>query len=423
MNAFRKAVPFCFALLLVGAPVAGREAAEPGPGRHLGVACKDSPGNTYDLYIPRVYAVGQEQLFPALFIHSPGGRPGTQGLESWAERRGVIIVSVNGYANRVVEGAESRAAGWAKIDLVQDAVIDSVESSVRIHPCLRFSMGFSGAAWASMRMAGNHNDKHAGVLMCAHSGNSSESKLARHIAVAFVHAENDDVHGPGAVRSSAKNLKGRGNPVREVCGDWGHSWGPRAEHERMLDWMLEVSRLIHPNLSPSEKARARADIKGRVEALAGEEDASARLKGAETLLGLPGAETWPETRELLAAWFSAKFELTMAAPGPVARHEALTALSEDKRLVRCAPGDRKRLSKELKGLRRKSPVRNEWKAELLYRQIAEFEKKCGRARTKLTQAAQSYGAIARRYSKTKAGRKAKEAAQRLVADINSGKTR
>ena len=112
--------------------------------------------------------------------------------------------------------------------------------------------------------------------------------------------------------------------------------------------------------------------------------------------------------------------MAMSMKDPVNVHEALTALSEDERVVKCASADRKRLAKELRELRRKSPVKKEWKAELLYRQVAEFEKKWERNRTKLTQAAQSYAAIARRYPKTKAGQRAKEATQRLVEEINSG---
>jgi hypothetical protein len=409
VSASGKAASVCLAALLASA--AG--AAGPAPGRHRRIKCSDAQW-TYDLYVPRAYAADGERRFPVLFISSPGGNPGRLGLESWAERRGVILVSINDSKNALDLGL---------YDDIQGAVVRSVESSLRAHPCLRFSIGLSGAAWASMHLAKREPEKHAGIVMLAHSGNGADRGLAKHVAVAFIHAENDEVHGADAVRRVYRSLEGRGDPVREVCGGWGHSNGPLEERVRMLDWMLEVARLTHPHLPPGEKRAARAAVTRRVEALGGMEDDEAKLREAETLLKLPGAERWPEARELRSAWFAARFDLAEAEPDLVERHEALTALSEDERLKRCAPKERSRLAKELSALRRASPVKEEWKAEQAYRKVAAFEEKYGRTRTKLARAAQSYAAIAKRYPGTKAGLKAREAAERLLEELGSGKKR
>ncbi|MHC4253871.1 MAG: hypothetical protein ACYS9X_32560, partial [Planctomycetota bacterium] len=312
------------------------------------------------------------------------------------------------------------SVGWEEVNKIQDAVIESVESTLRVHPCLRFSMGCSGAGWASMRMAGNHSEKHAGVVMLAHSGNGADSKLKSHIGVAFIYAENDKVHGASSVRSTARSLKSRGHLVREVCGEWGHTNGPLEEREKMMDWLLDVSPLTHPNLPAEERAKVRAEIKGRIEALPGIADPAERLRKAEALLALPDAGKWPEARQLRAAWFGAKYGLAEAATDPVEKHEALSDLAEDERARSYDAKDKRRLSDALRKMRSKSPCKEEWAARRMYQKVVAFEKKAGKSKLKRTQAARTYNAVAKKYSETIAGRKASEAAKRLVEELQSG---
>ncbi len=236
-----------------------------------------------------------------------------------------------------------------------------------------------------------------------------------------IHAENDKVHGPGSVRGTARSLKSRGHLVREVCGDWGHSNGPLEEREKMMDWLLDVSPLTHPNLPAEERGAVRAEIKRRIEALPGITDPAERLRKAETLLALPDAEKWPEVRKLHAARFGAKYELAEAEADLVAKHEALTDLSEDESARWRDSKDRRRLSDALRKMRSKSPCREEWAARRMYQQVAAFEKTAGKGKVKRTQAARSYNTIAKRYPDTISGRKAAQAAERLVKELNSGK--
>lgn len=400
-------------MLVSGCLVAGVAfGGEPAPGRYKRLACKGDPALTYDLLVPAAYAAEPERKFPVLFLSSPGGNPRFIKMEKWAERRGVILVAINDTKNDI---------GLPKWDTIQADVIESVESTLRLHPCLRFSMGLSGAAMASMRLANHYNDKHAGVLMLAHSGNGEDRRLAKHIAVAFVHAENDKIHSAGAVRRVARSLKRKGNPVREVCGDWGHSNGPHEYHVRFLDWMLDLQRLVHPNLPPDERKAAADEIARRAKALSGIADAAARLKEAEALFGLPESVTRRHSKELHAGWFSAAFELAEAEGDVVAKHAKLTALSEDARIARCPSAERRKLSKLLTKLRRASPAKQEWAAHRLYRQVEFMETKAGRSKSKKMQAAQSYAMIARQYADTIAGRKSADAAKRLAAELSGGR--
>ena len=381
---------------------------ELGPGRHRSLKCADAPQYTYDVYLPRAYGSDGDRHFPVLFLSSPGANPGFMGTESWAEKNGVIVVAINDTKNG------QTVAIW---DEIQSAVLGSVEATLRLHPHLRFSMGFSGGGMASMHLANRYGEKHAGIVMLGHSGNGEDRGLPKYISVAFVHAENDKTHPVGAVLRVFKKLKSRGHPVRKIVGDWGHDAGPVEHRLEMLGWVLEVARLSHPRLSQAERAEAHKQIKRRVDALAVEKDAGQRLKEAETLLELPGSDKWPSTRDLLAAWFSARFELAAAAGDLVEAHEALTELAEEEHVRRCAPADRRRLASELAKLRRKSPVKKEWKAKRMYDQIAAFEKKAGKSRSKLIQAVQSYNALARAYPRSKAGKKAAEDVKRIAKDL------
>ncbi len=410
MHASRSGVLVALAFGCLAAQVAFGE--EPAPGRYKRVACKGNASFTYDLLIPPAYAAEPERKFPVLFLSSPGGNPRFMKMERWAEERGVILVGINNTKNG------QTMAEW---DAGQEPVWESVNATLRAHPCLRFSMGCSGGGMASMHLANRHNAEFAGVVMLAHSGNLEDRDLAKHIAVAFIHAENDKVHGADTVRRIAGSLRRRGHPVREVCGDWGHSNGPHEYHVKFLDWMLGLQRLIHPNLSPGERKAAIAEVGRRAKALAGIADAAERLEEAEALLELPEAVTRRHAKGIFAAWFSGRYAVAEDEADVVAKHAALTSLSEDERLKRCTSGDRTKLKKALSELRRKSPAKEEWAAHKLYRQVEFMEEKAGESRMKRTQVARGYAMIAKKYPDTTSGRKAADAAKRLAAELTGGK--
>jgi len=375
------------------------------------VDCKDGK-HTYNLVLPPSYETDKDRRFPVLFTNTPGAGGGTYGMENWARRNELILVVLNDTKNGLPAAAYPAAFS---------AVMGSVEADLRVHPCLRFSMGMSGGGWAAMSLASKYNDKFAGVCMLAHSGNGADARLAKHIAVAFVHGEKDTVHGASSARRVAKSLESRGHPVRIHVGDWGHINGPLDIRERFMDWMLERMRLTHPKLPPAERKAEMAKVKRRIEALSGVADVSERLRKADALFDVPGIDRWPEARKLRSAWFGAKYEIAQAEADPVAKHEALTDLSEDERVRRCDSKDRRKLSDDLRKMRSKSPCKEEWAARRACQQVAAFEKKAGKSKMRRTQAARSYDAVAKRYPDTIAGRNAAEAARRLVEAINSGK--
>jgi len=53
-------------------------------------------------------------------------------MDPWAEKNGVIIISINDSKNDL---------DMKIIDEIQADVIKSTDTTLRLHPCLRFSMG------------------------------------------------------------------------------------------------------------------------------------------------------------------------------------------------------------------------------------------------------------------------------------------
>ncbi len=366
---------------------------------------------SYSFLKPPSYDREPKRRFPILFTSTASTRIHFFDMEKWAARNEVILVSINDTKNG------QTMEQW---DAVQSAVMESVEANIRVHSCLRFSLGMSGGGMASMRLAKSYNDKFAGVCMLAHSGNGEDRGLAKHIAVAFVPGQTDKTHGVQYARRIHKALKSRDHPVRIHVGDWGHGSGPLEYRERFMDWMLEHQRIAHPNLSPEDRKAAKAEVKRRINALAGIADLAERVAKAEALFDVPDIERWPEAKALRAAWFGAKYEHAQALPGEAAKHEALPDLLLHERTRMCGSTERRKLQQTLKDLRAKSPCKEEWAARRMLEQVAAFEEKAGKIKSKLRQAAMSYGAIAKRYPDTVAGRKAAEAAKRLIDAINAG---
>ncbi len=105
------------------------------PGVHKNVATED-PGQTFNVFLPKVYGERTEEAFPAVFISSAEGNPNFHGLEAWAEAHEVILVTING----------SRNGPWEPIHAAQKAVTAAAFKQLRVHHCLRFSMGNRVAA-------------------------------------------------------------------------------------------------------------------------------------------------------------------------------------------------------------------------------------------------------------------------------------
>lgn len=258
----KKIIPTTLALLIAvgmsplhaaknaGGKSADKSAAAPGvaaelptePGAHKRLPCAKDPKLTFDLYLPKAYAEPAkpgDRGFPALFLSAPHKNPGFRGLEKWAERNGVILVTFNDSENGPTDA----------VIKVQDAVLGSV-TGLRIHPTLRFASGFSGAGVASMVLASRKPREFAGIVVHCHS---LAPKLPKTTAIAYLARYQDEFLGYVGFLGAADEERGEGNYVHESFSPGGHDWAPRENFERALDAQLLYARLVNPGLNDSER--------------------------------------------------------------------------------------------------------------------------------------------------------------------------
>jgi hypothetical protein len=369
-------------------------AAEPlGPGKHSKLVCDGAADETWDAYVPKA-AEDPTARLPVLFISGPGGNPGFMGVDKWAEREGVVLVTINRSKNGPSE----------PIMASQAAVIAAADARLRLHPCLRFAMGMSGAAQASWLLVGNRPQQSAGVLMMGQAGFDSPFP-AKHISVAYLHGEKepnlsfiDDYFG---------RLKSAGNPVRRTVVPGGHVSGSAEDRVVLLDWMLAIARLGHPGLSAEERKRGESLFTTRIDALASIADVAEREAAALRLLDLPPIQARPVLlKKTEAIWRVAAFAHATASTDQVARAAGLLPLSTDPRLK--GTPEAAQIAKLLPDLRKDAACRSEFEAWAAWQQYSPqvATARGESARKKLSEILQQ---LAQRWPAT-AGAKAAEAA-------------
>lgn len=279
--------------LSVVAFVAPLHAAPPtAPGAHKKIPCLKNPEFTYDLYLPSGYDASVKPGFrgyPALFLSSPQKNPGFRGLEKWADKNGVILVTFN----------DSENGPFDQIIKVQDAVWGSL-GDIRIHPTLRFASGFSGAGAASLVLAMRKPKELAGVVMHCHS--LWDAKVAKSLAVSRLYQKKDEyqnyLYNMGAV-DVARNA---GNFVTEQFRDGGHAWFPTADFIRHLNMQLAYAKLTNPGLTDQERKEfgtwPEATLKEAATGTLSQEQADL----LQTLADAPALKSRPTRQPAVNAW-------------------------------------------------------------------------------------------------------------------------
>lgn len=390
-------------LLLLAALVLSCAAADAAPGTIRKVSCPGSV-ETYDIFIPKVYAEEPERRFPVVFVSDPGGNPHWHGLEPWAERQGVVMVTING----------SRNGPWAPIHAAQKAVTETVFAGYRIHPCLRFSIGFSGGAWASAVLAGKFKDDWAGVVMCG-SGWASKDVKAKHVLIGYHMGLEETVMPIERAREALKTDRDSGLTVRGIERPVGHVWAGTAELEELLEWMLEHQRLAHPRLSPEDKTAGLARLRTLAASAAATAEPGPRRAACERLLAIEPAAALPELKPVREAWLGAVLAETDDAAEPLAAWRSLDRAARSPWSAGAAGPARKELARRLDALQRKPPVKAEVEAAKALEPVKAAEAKMGSAKGAIQQVLAGYQGIAKRWPDTAAGRAAQDAAERLAA--------
>jgi len=275
------------------------------PGAHKRLPCDGNKEWTWDVFIPKAYAEKPDKKFPVIWCCGAGGNPGFWQLEQWAEKNEALLIAMNDPKNGLY---------WNTIHKMQDDVIATTEAKLRLHPCLRFSIGASGGAWQAIWIAKRYPDKHAGVIMQVHSGNLTI--CPKHISVAFIAGDADKTHPISVTKTAYEGFKRRGNPVKIlVVPGRGHEKAKTDEIVSMLDWMYNYQRISHPNLPPEDKAAVKKEIAERIKACGDIKDPAARLAESELLMSLSDIEKSPDYKLLVVAWSKASRELAEAMTG------------------------------------------------------------------------------------------------------------
>lgn len=395
-----------FSVLLVLASVhwasvalCAEEAFEVKVGVSKRIPCAGAPELSFDLFIPSAYMKEKDRKFPVLYLSSSNAKPDIAAHTQWAERRGVVLITIN----------DSQNGPWAPIFKAQDAVWKTTDAALRLHPCLRFSMGMSGAASASLELARHHKDNFAGVVLEGHSGEGES--IPKHLALAFIHGDKEP--NIPFIDKFVTMYRKQGNPTRCFVKPGGHVAGSREEEERFLDWMFDLQRFAHPSLSADDKARAKADVLAHLADGAAKPGAKERFAIFDSTLALPGVSVWPESKPFLTAWLKAALEAAESIPEKSGKYAILGPVSFREWYGQADAATRTAFEKAFAEVKTDPAVKINFEADGAYATTAAMEKRAGENAAGLSTVKAMYDSIAKKWPETAAGKNAVEDVQRL----------
>lgn len=391
---------FAILLLMVGCCTSLISADPLTPGPHLRIPTLDNPDWTYDLYLPKCYD-GVTAL-PALYLSSPTGNPGMRGLESWAEQRGVVLIAINDPANGIDTPTleQMYAASWS-----------AIEASVRVHPCLRYAVGDSGAAWMSVILVQKHPDQFAGVQLNISSGNGEYAPP--HCAVGFYAGLDDATHPIAAVRLAITTYQIRGNRLRIDLHPGGHVAPSKDAVIPFLDWLLLSTCARHPRLTPVDRRAGELRILAALKDDASLTNPADRASLHQAMLAnAVAAKTKPEP-QMLSDWI-ASIRVACAGDGDaIAKHRLLQSATEEPFYAQLPAADKATVIQRLMELRAEPDVQAEWAARQALQPIQAKDKLNPRTQKALVDVINGYVAVVKRWPNTEAAAFATERVEAL----------
>ena len=274
------------------------------PGEHKKQSCAIAE-QTFDLFLPKAYADKPEKKFPVVYLSSPNKNPGFHQLQAWAEKNEVVLITIN----------ESQNGEWGPIFTAQDAVWEGT-SYLRLHPNLRFAIGFSGAGLAGLELAKRKDQQFAGVLLHSHSGvdtNGDVPEVPKHLAFAFISGEKDQTHPSKWTRYSSRILEKSHYVQAHFVPDMGHEWRDGALQEQCLSNLLQYAWLTHPALTAAERQTHLVAFGKRLETLAGKSPPQERLALTDPLFTCSQLRQEPIWQQGVDVWCAAEAEVLSAA--------------------------------------------------------------------------------------------------------------
>jgi hypothetical protein len=387
------------ALLLGSLPLVAEDPSNI-PGYVEDLACVGDPSFTIDLIIPADYASDPERQFPAFFLSSAGGDPSITAYRDWADRLGFIVVALN----------NSRNGPWDNNLKAQDLALQTLaERGLRMHHCLRYAGGASGAGQASVGLVSRLPEHFAGVHISIHSGNGTFA--LPHQAVTIYAGLNDQTHPWSAVQGAIRTYEAQGNPLHVQTHPGGHDGASPAIYMRDIEWMYWRTLLSHPNLSREDQLASLARIDAEAARIAELSEPSARATAFARLLASPVIAGSPSGKGMAVAWGEAIAAAASAESDAIGRYWILSEASEQAWFRGVDSGLRRDLGKQLKALLKEDAIKAEQIAAQAYHTLEAAAAKAN-TDSKRADVAAGYRAIVERFGDTRYGRKAAEAVGR-----------
>jgi hypothetical protein len=120
---------------------------------------------------------------------------------------------------------------------------------------------------------------------------------------------------------------------------------------------------------------------------------------------------------IYTAYYEKRLKAAQAQPTKVDQLDALTALLEEKFLAGADPSVGMAANSALKELLKDPAVRKEQETAQRYKSVAEYERKAGKNKNQLVQAALGYRDLSAAYKETRAGQKAADDFERLKKTV------
>jgi len=385
-------------LLLAPVLVVALAAEDPAnvPGISEDVPCVGDASFTIDLIIPDGYAEHPERTFPAFFRSSPGGNPNIEPYREWADREDFIVVALN----------HSRNGPWDNNRKAQDLALETLaQRGVRMHRCLNYAGGESGAGQASVKLVERMPDRFAGVHISIHSGNGIHAH--DHQAVTIYAGLNDQTHSWDAVQRAITTYESQGNPLHVETHPGGHQGASPESYMRDVSWMYWRTLLSHPALTRADQLTSLARIEERTGEIAAIADPARRVEAYGVLLESPAVIASPAGEGLVAGWAESLDAAVDAAPSDLDRYWLLSEASQQPWYRGVDSGLRRAQGKRLEALLDDETIEAEHVAATAYRKVEAMEAKAN-TDSRRARVAAAWKQIAERFPDTRYGRKAAE---------------
>lgn len=330
------ALLLCFLAACIGA-------ADMAPGVHADLVTPGESPLTYDLFLPKAFVAEPNGRFPLVFLSSSFHKPGFAGLDAWAEREAVVMACL-GYDPRTPK----------EVLETQITALLAALSVYRIEPALRFAFASSGSFNRDLaRMTaedwGGYVDLDPPLQPPAH----------RHICIGVIAGlPPTNINHTESLAHERVALTRWGNPWQmSPIPAAGSDWQARDDAVPLLDWMVQLQRLSHPELPPEAIRAGRERLRRRIAALSALTDPAQRFAESDVLLRVDAVAKGRDAAAVTVAWGSAGLALALAETDLPTRNRRLEAIATNPRAKGLAPADRKALQSALAELRKDKHVR------------------------------------------------------------------